>query len=48
MAKPKRIPARFQVGDRVQVLDLKLEGHIRTPSYIRGKAGTVIQFVAFF
>jgi nitrile hydratase len=48
MEKRKRIPARFQVGDRVEVLDLKLEGHIRTPSYIRGKAGTVIQFCGFF
>jgi len=48
VTKPDRIPARFQIGDRVQVLDLKLDGHIRTPSYIRGKTGTVIQFCGFF
>lgn len=48
MTRPNRVPARFQVGDRVQVLDLAIEGHIRTPAYIRGKHGTVIQFCGFF
>lgn len=48
MEKPERILARFHVGDRVQVLDLDLEGHVRTPFYIRGKAGTVTQFCGFF
>lgn len=32
----------------MQVLDLNIKGHIRTPSYIRGKSGTVIQFCGFF
>ncbi|CEG50976.1 Putative ScnA-like protein (modular protein) [Stutzerimonas xanthomarina] len=48
MTKANRIPARFQKGDRVQVLDLGLEGHIRTPAYIRGKSGEVIQLCGFF
>lgn len=32
---------RFQRGDRVHVLDHSPPGHIRTPSFIRGKAGVV-------
>jgi hypothetical protein len=48
MNRRDRVPARFDVGDKVQVLDLNIEGHIRTPSYIRGKSGTVIQFCGFF
>jgi hypothetical protein len=34
---------RFDKGDRVLVLDLEKSGHIRTPFYIRGRVGTVIQ-----
>ena len=31
----------FAAGDRVRVRDLPIEGHNRTPWYLRGKAGTV-------
>lgn len=48
MKRPERIPARFGSGDQVQVLDLDIGGHIRTPAYIRGKAGEVIQLCGFF
>ncbi len=48
MTRRERVLARFQAGDQVQVLDLKLEGHIRTPSYIRGKTGKIIQLCGFF
>jgi nitrile hydratase len=48
MNRGERVPARFEVGDKVQVLDLNIEGHIRTPSYIRGKSGKIIQFCGFF
>lgn len=33
--------ARFRVGDRVRVRDEAPAGHVRTPSYIRGKVGVV-------
>jgi nitrile hydratase len=34
-------PARFTAGDRVRVLAMYPLGHVRTPWYIRGKAGVV-------
>lgn len=36
--------ARFKVGDRVKVLELNKAGHIRTPFYVRGKVGQVMQY----
>ena len=33
--------ARFAPGDAVRVLDLEKEGHVRTPSYVRGRVGRV-------
>ena len=38
-----RARKRFAVGDRVTVLDLDKIGHIRTPHYVRGRSGTVVQ-----
>jgi hypothetical protein len=35
--------ARFREGDKVLVLELGKAGHIRTPFYIRGKVGVVLQ-----
>ena len=35
--------ARFGVGDAVVVLDLGKSGHVRTPFYIRGKVGRIVQ-----
>ncbi len=32
---------RFQVGDTVRVKGERRAGHVRTPSYIRGKTGLV-------
>jgi nitrile hydratase beta subunit-like protein len=32
---------RYRLGDKVQILDLKKAGHVRTPFYIRGKFGTI-------
>lgn len=39
---------RFEVGDRVTVVDIGKRGHVRTPSYIMGKTGRVIQFCGVF
>ncbi|MEP0521054.1 MAG: SH3-like domain-containing protein [Hyphomicrobiales bacterium] len=36
--------ARFDIGDRVEVLSLEKEGHVRIPFYIRGQEGTVVQY----
>ena len=33
---------RFQLGDRVKVLDDHVPGHVRMPAYIRGKSGVVV------
>ena len=35
------MPARFQVGDTVQVKVRGPEGYNRTPIYLRGKNGTI-------
>ena len=32
---------KFAPGDRVRVLTLNKEGHVRTPSYVRGKPGWI-------
>ena len=32
---------RFAPGDRVRVVALHAPGHIRTPFYVRGKAGVI-------
>ena len=32
---------RFRAGDRVRVKQERRPGHVRTPSYIRGKIGVV-------
>lgn len=34
--------ARFAVGDRVRVREAYPPGHVRTPYFIRGKAGEVV------
>ncbi len=38
--------ARFQVGDRVRVRQAFPPGHVRTPYYLRGKAGVVERIIA--
>jgi nitrile hydratase len=37
-------PPRFQIGDRVTVLDLKTDGHIRTQNFLRNKTGSVVSY----
>lgn len=39
---------KFETGDRVRVHDRKIEGHCRTPHYLRGKEGTIEQSVGEF
>lgn len=48
-----RRPARplgphFAVGDRVRVVDLGKAGHVRTPDYVLGRSGQVIQRCGLF
>ena len=40
--------ARFQPGDRVRVMKAYPPGHVRTPFYIRGCAGTVERLCGAF
>jgi len=35
--------ARFRAGDRVLVRDLGKTGHLRTPFYVRGKIGEIVE-----
>lgn len=39
---------RFEVGQKVRVLELNKSGHIRTPHYVRHRTGTVIQYCGTF
>jgi len=34
-------PARFRVGDRIQVGAIDRQGHNRLPNYLRGQTGTI-------
>ena len=38
---PGEVAPRFRAGDAVRVRDADAAGHVRTPRYIRGKAGVV-------
>ncbi len=40
--------ARFSVGDKVSVRAAFPPGHVRTPFFVRGKAGTVIDVAGAF
>ena len=40
--------ARFAVGDRVRVREAYPPGHMRTPYFIRGKAGEVVAIAGAF
>lgn len=39
---------RFDVGDRVRVVNLGKPGHVRTPDYVLGHTGEVIQRCGMF
>lgn len=38
----------FEVGTKVRVKRLRPPGHVRTPSYLRGKTGTVERAIRAF
>jgi nitrile hydratase subunit beta len=40
--------ARFRAGDRVLVLDLGKSGHLRTPFYVRGKVGEIVELCGYY
>ncbi len=40
--------ARFCVGSQVRVLHLGKTGHIRTPFYVRGRLGIVVEMCGYF
>ena len=40
--------ARFAVGDQVRVRRAAPPGHVRTPAFIRGRAGTVTKVIGCF
>ena len=42
------VPPTFRAGDRVRVRQGDPSGHVRTPSYIRGRRGEIAIFVAAF
>lgn len=35
---------RFEIGENVRVLTMNKSGHVRIPSYVRGKLGTILQY----
>jgi nitrile hydratase subunit beta len=39
--RPGTKKRRYALGEKVQIIDLKKPGHVRTPFYIRGKFGTI-------
>jgi hypothetical protein len=38
----------FKVGDRVKVANASPPGHVRTPTFVRGKTGTIIRHYGAF
>lgn len=48
MSSPEAGAARFVAGDRVAVRAAYPPGHVRTPFYIRGKAGVVERLCGVF
>ena len=47
-AAPALAKPAFKPGDSVRVRKVDSQGHIRTPHYIRGKAGVIERFVGYF
>ena len=45
---PDAPPPRFKAGDRVRIDDRPVRGHCRTPGYLRGKAGIVVEALGCF
>ena len=43
-----QVTARFGVGERVRVLEIHPQGHVRVPGFCRGKQGTVIRVAPKF
>jgi nitrile hydratase subunit beta len=42
------VTSAFSVGDRVTVVNLRKPGHVRTPDYILGHTGEVVQCCGSF
>lgn len=40
--------ARFQVGERIRVLDIHPAGHTRVPRFVRGKTGVILRIAPTF
>ena len=38
----------FELGDRVRVLPSEKPGHVRTPAYLKGKAGWIESLIGAF
>jgi nitrile hydratase len=45
---PRPLGPRFLVGEKVRVINLAKGGHVRTPDYILGHSGIVIQMCGMF
>jgi len=42
------VDRRFKPGDKVRVIQRSQPGHVRTPMYVRGKAGVIERVVGSF
>ena len=41
-------PPKYSLGDKVRVLSIFPPGHVRTPYFVRGHEGTIVQFCGHF
>jgi hypothetical protein len=48
VSEPSCRSPRFVPGDLVEVIDLRKPGHVRTPDYVLGHRGEVIQYCGSF
>lgn len=39
---------KYHIGSRIRVREISVDGHVRTPAYIRGKTGIVESFAGTF
>lgn len=48
MSEATTLAPRFRVGDSVRIGDFPAVGHCRTPWYVRGKPGTIVEIHGAF
>jgi nitrile hydratase subunit beta len=48
MSEATTLAPRFRVGDKVRIGDFPAVGHCRTPWYVRGRSGTVVEIHGAF